>query len=163
MGCVDGFECGCFLALGEGDEHGDALFVVFVCSAVECGEVAFFELDCDEDVGAGCDGEDEVCDCHVGRSPEGEEPADVEGVADEAVEPGGAELELGVFGAAEVEPDLTEAEEVEVVDEEGAEQDDEPAEDADGVEDGFGCGIFNVPDCAAHGLPQPEHGDHGDA
>ena len=38
---------------------------------------------------------------------------------------------LGIFNSTEVEPDLTQAEEVEVIDEEGRKEDDEPAEKID--------------------------------
>lgn len=127
------------------------------------GEVAFLPADGEEDVGCGEEGEEEVGDGHGGGGPEDGEPADVEGVADGAVEEGGFEGEGGVVALAEEEPDLAQAEEVEVVDEEGDGEEQGPAEGVGEDNGGAGGGGVNVPEDAAEGLPEPEEGGHGEA
>ena len=65
---------------------------------------------------------------HVRRRPEGEEEARIERVADQFVEEGLAELRRRGGAAAQVEPGLLQPEQFEMIDQEGAEQDDQPAE-----------------------------------
>ena len=64
---------------------------------------------------------------HLRRRPEGEEEAGIKRVADQLVEEGLAELRRRGGAAAQVEPGLLEPEQLEMIDQEGAEQDDPPA------------------------------------
>lgn len=114
---------------GDGDEGAGGVAVGEIVAAVLGDEVAFLDPGSEEDVGGDHDGEEEVSEGHGGRGPEGDEEAEHEGMADEFVEPDEPEADGAVGSIAEAEPDLSEAEEVEVADHEGGEEDDGPAEE----------------------------------
>src|SRR5262245_9582041 len=144
--------------LGHRDQCADLAAVRQVILAVLLDEIALLEPDAHEDVAGGHDREEEVADGHVGRGPEGDEEAEHEGVADQLVR--AAELEAdGLVGeAAEPQPNLAEAEEVEVVDDERGGGDEEPAGEADGVEEAGDDGLLDVPEDAGGGAPEEEDG-----
>src|SRR5262249_58280089 len=103
---------------------------------VELDEVPLVESYRDQNVGRGEDREEQVRRRHRWRRPEGEQPADVEGMPDVAVRTRSDEAERPVRLASEVEPHLPEPEQVEVVDEEGGDEDGEPAGSEEPVERG---------------------------
>src|SRR5215471_13257810 len=110
----------------SGHQHRDAAPVLGVPLTVELDEVPLLEPYRDQNVGRGRDREEEVRRRHRRRRPEGEQPADVEGMPDVAVRTRSDEAEGPVGLAPEVEPHLPEPEQVEVVDEEGGDEDGEP-------------------------------------
>jgi len=142
-----------------GNEHRNALLIFDVVVAVEGAEIAFLELDGDQDVGGRHHREDEMSDRHVWCAPEGEKPADVERVSHEAVKAGRGETQRTVVDAAEVFPDLAEAEEIEVVDEKRGHQHEQPTEAETGVEGGAAERVIDMPDDSAHRLPEREKRD----
>src|SRR5260370_655224 len=91
-------------------------------------KVALFELYGHKDVGGGWEGEEEWGDGKGGVHQEGKDPPEVGGRGEEPIGPGGGEAERGVGLVDQIEPDLTQAEEIEMVDEERADQDQGPAE-----------------------------------
>src|SRR5262249_27061507 len=93
-----------------------------------CDEVALLQRDGDEDVEGQAGGEDQVADGHVGRRPEGDDEADVERVAHRLVEERRAEPGGRRAAALVGVPDLAQPEELEVVEEEGRDDGDQPAE-----------------------------------
>src|ERR1700754_1188415 len=95
--------------------------------------------DADEDIDGHADGKEQVADGHCGGGPHGDEEAKVDGVADEFIEERGAETEAAFLFIREMVDGLGEAEEMKVIDEEGADQDDAPAEEGGGDEDGTAC------------------------
>jgi hypothetical protein len=66
---------------------------------------------------------------------------------------------MRVLPTDQIEPDLTQTEEVEVVDQERRQQHQPPAEGEQTVEHGVADGLFNAPDDDADGLPVSEHCD----
>src|SRR5262249_59279621 len=110
--------------------------VLGVPLTVELDEVPLLESYRDQNVGRGRDREEEVRHRHRWRRPEGEQPADVEGMPHVAVRPRSDEAEGPVGLAPDVEPYLPDPEQVEVVDEEGGDEDGEPA----GSEEPVECG-----------------------
>src|SRR5262245_45387837 len=82
---------------------------------MEVNQIALLELDGDQDVARRGDGEQKMRVGHRRRRPEGEEPANVERMAHQAVRARRSELQGRVFLAPQVQPHLTQAEEVEMV------------------------------------------------
>jgi hypothetical protein len=126
-------------------------------------EVTLLELDRDQDVGGRHDREEEMRRRHRRRPPEREEPADVERVPDDLVRAGRPELEVRVRLAAELEPDLAEAEEVEVIDEERAGEHRRPADREDPCTRRPGRPALDLPHDAADRPPLPEEQQERDA
>ena len=75
-----------------------------------------FELDADEDIDGGRDGEKQMPSRHVGRRPESDDESKHNGVANVSVEASGLELYVVVLLVAKVEPDLSESKQIEVID-----------------------------------------------
>src|SRR5450432_331726 len=69
----------------ERDEHGHALSIVAICVTQTRDEIAFLELDRDEDIDRCCKGEQQVRRGHGRCRPECEEPADVEWMTNQAI------------------------------------------------------------------------------
>src|SRR6185295_7960698 len=113
---------------GKRKNHRHLAPVLLEAAAVRGGEVALLEEDADEDVAGRGDGEQQVPHRHARRRPEGDQEAEHDRVADELVEPARDERNLGVVGAAGAQPHLAQPEQVEVVDHEGRQQHDDPAE-----------------------------------
>ena len=89
---------------------------------MEVQQVRLFELDADEDVTCRRQRENEVRDGHRGRRPESEDEAEVEGMADVVVKSGRLKAHRPVFQPFQMQIDLPEPKEIEVVDQEGADQ-----------------------------------------
>ena len=71
-------------------------------------------------------------------------------------------MEFAFFLGGEMGYGLGEAKEMKMVDEEGAYQDDAPAEEGDGDEDGNACRSFEGPDDGREGLPENKEYDQHD-
>jgi hypothetical protein len=78
-------------------QHGDTAPVLGVPLAVDLAEIPLLEPDRDEDVSRGRYGEEEVRRGHRRRCPEGEEPADVEGMPHGSVRTRSDEAERPVW------------------------------------------------------------------
>ncbi len=79
-----------------------------------------------------------------------------------AIEQRRAELELRVRLAEQLQPDLPQAEEVEVIDQEGREKHQRPSERKQHAQDDSSDWVFNGPDDTAQRLPLPEQKDKSD-
>src|SRR6185503_12086222 len=141
---------------GQRQDHRHLAPVLLEAAAVRGGEVALLEEDADEDVSRGRDREQQVAHGHGGRRPEGDQEAEHDRMAHEVVEPARDERHLGVVGAAHAQPDLAQPEQVEVVDHEGRQQDDGPAEGEQRMEGHPSHGILDFPDHAWYRTPLPE-------
>src|SRR5262245_9546379 len=137
----------------SGHQHRDAAPVLGVPLTVELDEIPLLESYRDQNVGRGQDREEEVRCRHRWRRPEGEQPADVEGMPHVAVRTRSDEAERPVRLAPEVEPHLPEPEQVEVVDEEGGDGDGEPAGNEEPVQRDRHHWVLDVPDHAADRAP----------
>ena len=111
----------------DGDEHGHLLAILGVLF-VKTNQVALLELDRNENVGGGAEGEDQMRYGHHRRCPEHQQPSYVERVADDTVHSGSAEGKAGVGDAAEIQPDLAETKQIEMIDEKTRGQNDEHAQ-----------------------------------
>ena len=138
------------------DEHRHLLAVGFVARPMGPYHVALLELDGDEDVCGRRDGEDEVGDGHRRRRPEGHDEAEIDGVPDVAVPSARRELHRRVGHASQEQEDLPEAEEIEVIDEERADQHDHPAREGEPLEQQAERLALDLPDHASDRLPLPE-------
>jgi hypothetical protein len=150
---------GLFGPFQEREEHGCALAVLAVGVAEEGDEVALFELNGDEDVASGGNGEQQVADRHPGSGPEGHHEAQVERMADVLIEGGRLETGGRVLLAASVETDLPQPKKVGVADQKRAAENREPAKRGERKQDPPAGGVFYVPDDARHGPPLPEKQD----
>src|SRR6267143_1283593 len=148
-----------FRPFQEREEHGHALTVLAVGVAEEGDEVALFELNGDEDVACGGDGEQQVADRHPGSGPEGDHKAQIERMADVLVEGGRLETNGSGLLAAQVEADLPQPKKVGVAEQGRAAQNREPAKRAEREKDPPADGVFYAPDDAGHGPPLPEEQD----
>src|SRR5262245_60870478 len=147
----------------SGHQHRDAAPVLGVPLTVGLDEVPLLESYRDQNLGRGRDREEEMRRSHRRRRPEGEQPADVEGMPHVAVRTGSDEAEWPVLFAPEVEPHLPEPEQVEVVDEEGGDEDGEPAGSEEPVQHGRHHRLLDVPHQAADRSPLPEEKQESDA
>src|SRR5262245_19071002 len=91
-------------------------------------QVSLLELDSQQDVSCRGDREEQVRERHQRRHPECEKPTGVERVSYQSVWPWNREPHGLIRSAQQVEPDLTQAEEVEVVEQECRDQHQSPAE-----------------------------------
>src|SRR5262249_25621291 len=112
----------------EGDEHRHGSAVHFVGIPVVADQGSFLELDRQQDVSCRSDREEQMCERHHWRHPECEEPADVERVSHKAVWSRSHELHGLIGSSQQVQPDLTQTEQVEVVDQERRDKHQSPAE-----------------------------------
>jgi hypothetical protein len=119
-------------------------------------EVTLLERDGVHDVKRRAQGEVQVRDRHRGRHPESEQPTHVKRMADEAVEAGRGERDGRVRQAAELEPHLTEPEQIEVVDEERGYHREPPAEREESEEQAASDRRLDDPDRTAERLPRRE-------
>ena len=131
---------------------------MFVACAIDFGQIAFFVPDTDEDVDGHADGEDEMSYGHGGCGPEGDEEPEIEGVADYFVEEGRAEAEIASSLIREMCVCLGQAEEMKVIDQEGTEQDDAPADEGDAQENVTARAVEG-PDDGWQRLPKQEEKD----
>ena len=96
---------------------------------------------------------------HRRRAPESEQPADVEWMPDEPVWSRCPESQCGVRPAAEVQPDLAQAEQIEVIDQECGDQHQRPAEGKQHTQDYPSEWVFDGPYDTTQRLPLPEQQD----
>src|SRR6185369_14086577 len=106
-------------------------------------EVALFESDREQDVGCCCNRKQQVRGCHHGRHPKGEQPADVEWVSHDLVWSGSRKLQTALRLTQQVPPDLTQSEQVEMVDQEGRKENQSPAERKQTTQHDSSSRIFN--------------------
>ena len=115
------------VAAGQRDQRGHPAPVFLVLVAVRQHQVALLDRDRDEHVRGLEGGEQQVAGGHRRRRPEGDDPADVQRVADDLVEPRRAERQVRVGLVAEVQPHLAGAEQVEVADHQARQRHEQPA------------------------------------
>src|SRR4051812_34089396 len=72
-------------AARQWQQHADVLAVAPVLVAEQADQIAFFELDGDQDVAGGRNCEQQVARRHRGCRPEGEQEAEIDRMADDAV------------------------------------------------------------------------------
>src|SRR5712692_2917774 len=150
---------GLFGPFQEREQHRHALTVLAVGIAEEGDEITLFELNGDEDVACGGNGEQQVAERHPGSGPEGDHKTQIEWMADVLVEGGRLETNGSGMLAAEVEADLPQPKKVGVAEQGRATQNGEPAKHAEPEKDPPAGGVFYVPDDAGHGPPLPEEQD----
>ena len=110
--------------------------IILIVAAEIADQVALLVADGDQHIDRHADREQQVAVGHVRRRPEGEEEARSRAGGGPLVEQGLAELRRRGGAAAQVEPGLLQAEQLEMIDQEGAEQHDQPAEREQRPEDG---------------------------
>src|SRR5580704_19173815 len=118
-------------------------------------EVTLFEPDAEQDVPGRRHREHEVPERHDRRGPEGEDEAEVNRMADVAIEPRRAEVRLWQLPTTEPRDDLEHSEKLEVADEEGADEHQSPADPRDGLKDVRRPRLPHGPDGARDRLPLP--------
>src|SRR5262245_18277441 len=97
-------------------------------------EIAFFQLDPDQDVTGPHEPQTQVGDTHDRRAPKGAQKAGVQRMPDHLVRSRRVELQGGVGSIAEMQPDLAQAKEIEMVDEKSRREHQQPAKSAAGME-----------------------------
>lgn len=146
------------VGFGYRDDLWGGAFVSFVAFAELVGKIALFVPDADENVDGHGDGEEEMSDGHHRGGPEGDEESEVEGMADQFIKERGTKAEIiGAF-IGKVLIRLQQSEEMEVIDQECAEQDDRPTEERDGHQRCSG-GATEGPDGIGQWLPEEEEDD----
>src|SRR5262249_21313596 len=93
-------------ARSERKQHRYVAPIVLIRPSEIMNQVTLFEVDGDQDVRGVCNCEDQVCERHRRRHPEGEQPAEVQRVTDDAVGPGRGESQWRGRLPAPVKPDL---------------------------------------------------------
>src|SRR2546428_2314831 len=144
-------------------EHRDLAAVRLVPVSVSLHEVTLFELDGDEDVSHRRHGEDQVRDGHRRRRPEGDDETEIDGMADVPIEGGSPEPKRPVRLALQIHEHLPQAEEIEMVDEEGADQHDAKAHQGESLQRDADLRRLDVPHDSTDGLPVPEEQDQRQA
>src|SRR5262249_18501156 len=144
-------------------QHTGPRSIGSVLLAVEAHQIPFFELQGDEDVGRRRRGEEEVSGGHRRGCPEGEEEAEHEGMADAAVGAEYLEADRGVRAAGSVEVDLSQPEQVEVIDQERGHEHESPTGPEDGKYRRPSDGTLDVPDDGRDRPPLPEEEAEGEA
>src|SRR4051794_37819803 len=130
-----------------------ALLIGAVLLAEEGDEVAFLEHEGSHHVGGEQRGEREAVNRHHRRGPEGDQEAELHRVTHEAVDVRRLEARLGDAAPRRVSPGLAQAEELEVVDEEGREQHGRPAESEHAPDDAGAGRVLDAPHRPRKGLP----------
>ena len=100
-------------------------------------------------------GEEHVALRHVGRGPKCDDEAEHERVPDDLVHRALGERWMRVFATLKMQPDLSQAEEIEVIDDERGDQDQRPAEERDAEQQSAQPWGFDVPDDRRHRPPLP--------
>src|SRR6476619_47900 len=121
----------CAWLAAPGQKHADLLAVAAVALAELRHQVALLEPDADQDVAGPADREQQVAGGHDRRRPHAEDEAEVDGVAHVAVEERRPEFRLRDLAACKAREHLAQAEQLEVIDEEGGEEQYAPAQPED--------------------------------
>src|SRR5262245_29070041 len=103
-------------------QHRHAVPVAAIFVAEELDQIPLFQLNSDDNVSSRYDRKQQVPGGHRWCRPKRDDETEVEWVPDEAVEQRSAEARRGHRAGSEVVDDLVQAEELEVVDQECAEQ-----------------------------------------
>src|SRR5215475_918744 len=147
---------GQFIRAGPWNQHWNAAAVLGVL-AMKAEEIALFELNGHEDIGGSGNGEEQMRESHQRSRPENHDPTNVKRMAHVAIQEGRPEARSAIGPIEEPEPDLSKPKKIEVIDQGGAEQHDEPAESKRSEQGDAANRIFDVPNDAADWLPLPEH------
>src|SRR5205085_8014906 len=149
-------------AAEPGHQHADALSIIFVILAEQADEVALLMDDRDPHIGRHAERQEQVAVAHLRSGPEGEEEARVERMADLLIEERLAEYRRSGLAAPRVEPGLLKPEQFEMVDQEGAQEHDPPAEREQPPEDP-GRRAAHRPESPLDRPPEEEEKDQGSA
>ena len=126
--------------------HGSPVFLI---RTVFAHEVPFLELDCQQDVSGRRYRKQQVGERHVWRHPEREKPADVQRMTYEFVWSRRFECHRSIWPAYQVKPYLSQTEQIEMIDQEGGQQNKSPAESEQRKDRRPHDRIFHGPDHAA--------------
>src|SRR5438105_1969865 len=137
------------------NEHRNALAVTRVLR-MEAHEIALLELDRHENVRRRHHREEQMGHGHRRRAPKCEEPSDVQRMTHELVWSGRAELQFRVRLSDQLQPHLTESEEIEVIDEECRHQHESPTERERNPQCDSRRVAVDRPHHAPEGTPLPE-------
>ena len=143
--------------LTKGKQHGCKLFIPGILLAKVFHQVALLQLDGCEDVSRCQQRKKQVGSRHYRGRPEGDKKSEIKRVPYKTVKQGQAEGQAPVPVAAKLQPYLTQAKQVEVVDQEGADQHNGPSRKIADVQQGTYKSIVHFPDGTAQGLPLPHH------
>src|SRR5271157_2654607 len=130
---------------------------------MESHQVPLFDPEGDEDVSGCRGGEQEMPDGHHRRSPKREDEAEHDGMTHIAIEAGNPEANRCVRTPGSIEIDLSEAEQVEVVNQKCGHEHDGPTGPEDGMDEPATNRIFDVPDDGRNRSPLPEEEAEGEA
>ena len=147
---------GSALRAGQRDQHRHLLAIATVLIAEQVDQIALLEPDADQDIAGGPHGEQQMAQGHRRRRPEGEQEAEIDRMADPLVEEGRPEFRRRQGAAAQPGIDLAQAEQLEVVDEEGAEQHQAPADPEHGLDREDRGRVRHRPDRRQDRPPLPE-------
>src|SRR5690606_20374767 len=100
---------------------------------------------------------------HQRSSPECDEESEVQWMPHKSVEKWHPEWQISVWLASEVEPGLPQSKQVEVINEEGADEDDSPTYEVHNEENVLKCRVLNFPYNSAEWLPLPHHQHEAEA
>jgi hypothetical protein len=145
-------------AASEGEDHRHTAPVLGVLR-VDVDQIPLFELNRHQNVGRRHHGKQQVRHGHRRRSPERQQPSEIQRVPDEAVGSRCDEVQLRILAAAQVQPHLTKAEEIEVVDQECGDQHQDPSRREDGEGHRTPRRALDAPHDAAERAPLPEEQD----
>ena len=110
-------------------EHRHAFAVAAIVIAEYSDQVALLKPDADQDVGRSHDGEQQVPLRHRWCGPERDDEAEIDRVPHETIDQRRAETRRRHRLAREIVSHLVQAEQLEMVDQEGARQHDQPTEE----------------------------------
>src|SRR5215813_2921848 len=143
----------------ERNEHPDLGAVALVLLAEQAEEVALLQKDPDEDVRGRHGREQEMPDRHDGSRPERDDEAEIDRMPHHLVEHRRLEAGRGHRSPREVDRDLVQPEQLEMIDQEGAHQNEQPAGERQRHHRRGDLGVRDLPDDLRHGTPQPEQQD----
>jgi hypothetical protein len=124
---------------------------------VQRDERPLFDPDREQDVDRHDPGEQQMPLGHGGRRPERDQESEHQRVADPVVEDGLFEVDLRVLDVVVGEPDLTQAEQVKVIDQERRVEDEAPPNGRDGPDGNPRDIVIDLPDDLGQRPPLPVH------
>ena len=133
--------------------HRHRFTIVYISLAKKCLQILFLKLNRYQDVGRRDYGKKQLCDGHGWCEPEGKEPSKVQRVANQFIGPRRSKGKMGVFSILKIQPNLPQAEQIEMVDSKCGDQYQRPAETEQSVEYSDSSGIGDFPDGSSQRLP----------
>src|SRR5579875_3085750 len=137
-------------------EHRHTSLILLVGAPMSSLQVPFLQMDGDDDVECRHPSEQEVPPCHDRCGPKSDDKAEHDGVSNNSIESSHTKWWRRIRRVHCIKDNLTQAEEIEVIDEESGDQCDDPACTEQSPQDDHGHRLLNFPGGSQHRTPLPK-------